>query len=260
MRRFLASILVLIGLALPCEAAVALDTCGSPNEVSSGNPVTSATFSNLTISAGLTNSAMIAVVAVSGAGTTTMQSAIWDLVGANQAMTLLGEAHTATAGTQVFLFGLRNPTSGNKSVSFAWTTGTQVIMQACSFSGVVQTSDAAAFPHFTSANSAAPSQITITSATGDMVVGVWSNASNFTSVTGGSGSIFSVTGPGYNNGGSTNAVASVYGTGASSVMLTGNPGNSTAANGIVAGVDIAAFGGGGGSTPTPELTMMGVGP
>lgn len=163
--------------------AVAVDAVSSAETQSAS--VTTATHTNLTIGASLSNGALIV-----GAGWDTKITAPnmhWDSTGTNQSMTLLGTIiNTAGVEGTVALFGLRNPTSGNKTLSTSWTTASIVCLFGISFTGVDQTSDAAAFMHFNSAtgNSAAPS-VTITSATGNIIVGAFvpgSNTTDWTSV------------------------------------------------------------------------------
>src|SRR6266702_623887 len=109
----------------------------------------------------------------------TSPNAHWDSTGTNQLMTLLGVVNTTGTNGTVAIFGLRNPTSGNKTFSTSWTTASTCMIFGISFTGVDQTSDAAAFAHFNSAtgNSTAPS-VTITSATGNIIVGAFVNDSN----------------------------------------------------------------------------------
>ncbi len=149
--------------------AVAVDAVSSA-ATQSGASVTTFTHTNLTVGASLSNGALIFGVAFETA--VTSPTAHWDSTGTNQLMTLLGTVNVVGGANEtIALFGLRNPTSGNKTFSTSWTTATGCTVFGISFTGVDQTSDAAAFKNVNSAHatSTAPS-VTITSATGDIVV------------------------------------------------------------------------------------------
>jgi hypothetical protein len=72
------------------------------------------------------------------------------------------------------LYGLLAPASGNKTLTVSWTGNNEMHASALSFTGVDQTSIAVAFPHGTTAThttaTASPTSVTITSASGNMVV------------------------------------------------------------------------------------------
>jgi hypothetical protein len=142
-------------------------------------------------------------------------------------MTNLG---TVTSGSgAIALFGLRNPTAGNKTLHLTWTGSTQITTSAISFSGVNQTSDGAAFTNFNSATNAAPISVAVTSATGNIVVGGFVSAANFSSVSG--TQVF------IDNTCAVNAAAANRDAGAASVTITGNPGSGVLS--AVAGVSVA---------------------
>src|SRR5258705_6542224 len=98
--------------------AVAVDAVSSA-ETQSGS-VTTTTHTNLTIGASLSNSAL--VVGVGWDTKITSPNMHWDSTGTNQLMTLIGTVNTAGTNGTVALFGLRNPVSGNKTISCSWTT------------------------------------------------------------------------------------------------------------------------------------------
>lgn len=156
--------------------AVAVDAVSSA-ETASGAGVTTATHTNLTIGASLSNGALI--FGVGWDAKVTSPNAHWDSAGTNQLMTLIGTVNTAGTNGTVAIFGLRNPTSGNKTFSTSWTGASLATIFGVSFTGVDQTSDANAFKNFNSAtgNSTTPS-VTITSATGNIIVGAFVNSDN----------------------------------------------------------------------------------
>jgi len=125
----------------------------------------------------------------------TAQTMHWDSTGTNQAMTLI----TSIAGSNgwIYLFGLVNPTAGNKTLSSSWTTSCFTgVLSACSFTGSVTTSVATAF---IDANTTATAGTTVTlvlsGATGDMSVCAEANNQHGTTAfsTTSSTSLFNIT-------------------------------------------------------------------
>lgn len=147
-------------------------------------------------------------------------------------MTLIGSATlgTATHACSIYLFALRNPTSGNKTLAFSWTTADFPTVEAMSLTGVEQSNDANAFKNFSGATgTTAAVSTTVTSAVGDMVIGGYS-CENFTSMNG--TVVFSdTTSNGADSAGNRQA-------GAATVTVTGN-GNASN-NKAVAGFDVSA--------------------
>lgn len=148
--------------------AVAFDAVGtafnSINGASSPQDNTS-----LTVGAGANRGlvAQVVFVGAAPAGTTVT----WDPAGTNQALTLIKTAASVN-GQTTQLYGLVAPTSGNKTLRVAWTTGTSSVMiQGVSWTGVDQTGGVTSFPHSTSAtgNSSAAS-VAVTSAVGNAVM------------------------------------------------------------------------------------------
>jgi hypothetical protein len=94
----------------------------------------------------------------------------WDNGGTNQTMTSIGSVRQA-GFFDGFMYGLVNPTTGNKTLRIAWTGAQEISAFAMSFDGTNTTSVATAFTNFNSntTTSASPS-VTITSASGNMVV------------------------------------------------------------------------------------------
>lgn len=149
----------------------------------SGNG-TSFDLTTLTVGSG-SNRALVAMVTF---GTDTPSPVLtWDSGGTNQSMTQI-DTNTFGAGSgTVFLFGLIAPTSGNKTLHFAWTGTDSVAVQAVAFTGVNQTGGATSFnANGKSTGTGAPAAtMTITSATGDIVVGAYATkAGSFTSIDG----------------------------------------------------------------------------
>jgi formylmethanofuran dehydrogenase subunit C len=71
----------------------------------------------------------------------------WDSTGTNQLMTLIpsGSGATSNDNGQIRLYGLVNPTAGNKTLSATWTGSVPAVLDAMSFSGGDTTSVSAAF-------------------------------------------------------------------------------------------------------------------
>lgn len=146
---------------------------------------TSFTYSGITVAAG-SNTALVAVIQIDGgAATAASVTATWDSGATNQAMTLLKQTTRAT-GQTTCIFGLRSPTTGNKSLAFTWTNTNCCSAVAVALNGVDQVSDATAFKNATSATgTSASASVTVTSAVGDIVVtGVSLAGGNVTAVNG----------------------------------------------------------------------------
>lgn len=199
---------------------VTVDQLGTPTGVSAAVVMD---INTLTITAGLTNPALVAVCAVSGNASVSAQTAVWDALGTPQSMTLIKD-QDAGGGRQVFAFGLRNPTSGNLRFTVLWTTAAQIVCNVISFSHVDPSSDANAFPNPTgSSTGAAPIAFNITTGANNYAIAGYSSAANFTSVTGGGESQLFLS-----NTGSVWAVGANYkASSGSSVTLTGDPGSAT---------------------------------
>lgn len=166
----------------PREMMAVAHDADSSSATDSGTGQTSATHGNLTVGSSLSNGALL-FIAVFDTQTVSNVALHWDSAGTNQAMTLIGSQVSTGAHGFAFLFGLLAPTSGNKTLNCTWTTAAEVSLFGCSWTGVDQTSVAVAFPHFNSAvgSSTAPS-VTITSATGNAVVGAFSHQDPLSSV------------------------------------------------------------------------------
>lgn len=244
MRRFLASILIFIGLALPCAAAVGLDAATCTPVFVSGTSGTASADNTVTSSG---EALVLVVVQSDGGSAITGLTAHWDPGTTNQAFTF---TQSATNGSQsVWLLGLRNATVGNLNLSLSWTNTAQLVVCGQAFTGVDLTSDVTAFKNFNSATNGTPDSVNITSPSGNYTIAGFSSSANFTSTNG--TQIFQV------NTGTTWATSGNVAAGSGTTTMTGNPGSGSS---LAAGISLGATGGGGGSTPTPELTMMGVGP
>ena len=252
-RKLLLALAALFCSATLACATVAVDATGTAN-VASASGVTSANFSNLTI--GGSANALIVTLVSDGDATTaiTSPSATWDNGGTNQTMTLLGHQTGDGVGghltDSVWIFGLRAPTTGNKTLHISWTNTSQVFIDAVSFTGVNQTSDAAAFSNFNSTgnNAASSLSVNITSAVGNIVVG--GHLLDGTTINTVSGTQVYIDNSGVNVDGAMN-----NDTGAATVTLTQT--GTSGGGRISAGISINAGGGGG---PILRLkSLLGVG-
>lgn len=201
---------------------------------------TTATNNNLTISAGLTNSVLVASIVVIGAAVISLPSMTWNGV----AMTQIGSV-AGGGSCQVFLFGLRNPASGNNALVANWTTASQILLDGLSFQGVDQTNDATAFQHANSATgtTSGAASVTITSAVGNYVYGGHAIASG-ANITATSGTNIYI-----DNTGGANDGAEHYDVGAASVAMAATIASST--NWASVGIDIVAAAAGGVSVAGP---------
>lgn len=147
---------------------------------------TSANYTNLTISGGLSNSALVVTIVNgdNGAGVSGL-SAVWDSGGTNQSMTQV--ATLTSVNFQSWIFGLLAPTAGNKTLALSWTGSAQLLICAASLKNVKQTSVVTAFVNAaTNAANASTATNTVTSQTNDLVVSVWDTAAGFSGTFSGS--------------------------------------------------------------------------
>ena len=109
----------------------------------------------------------------------------WDSAGTNQLMTLITERQSNDVNGHVQLYGLVNPTSGNKTLHAAWTTSVPAVLDAISFTGGVTTSVATAFVRAATnaANSGAPT-LSLTGAAGNISACAYDDAAGGSPTTG----------------------------------------------------------------------------
>jgi hypothetical protein len=220
--------------------AVTFDAVGVSTTGKAGVTVTTVSLTDLTVGTNSQRALVIQVLFLGTAGGGSAPTGVawnWDATGTPQALTQIGTNTTSGNGQIVQLWGLVNPTSGNKTLTGTWTNNQEVDLQAVSWWGVDQTGGTTSFAHFNSAtgSSATPS-VTVTSAVGNAVmavmvagtaVGINSVDNTQTFLYHGSGSI---------EGGGNRAA------GAASVVLTGTYAGSDLW--AIAGVDIVAASGG----------------
>ena len=206
---------------------------------SGGATVTTISNTHLTVGVG-TNRGLLAIVSWLG-GAPTGVTGVWDPGGANQSLTLIPGASDASGATSmaVALLGLLNPTPGNKTLTISWTSAAEeAFLAAISFSGVDQTSIAAAFPNGAAnagATAASGSTSAITSAVGDMVVALFAQGSAwFVSTSGNTISLGTESTGGM-------SMAALYQDGAASVTPTADWGGGTIGYGWAA-CDVKAAG------------------
>ncbi len=153
--------------------AVAIDATGTMTDA--GNSTIPVTNTSHTVGAALSNSALLSIViiwsATSAWPNTDTITHTWDSVG----LTLIGRKSDTLNNATVELWGLIAPNAGNKTLSYTYTgsspTASEIGILSLSFSGVNQSSVAAAFTNFASAaaTSTSPS-VTVTSPTGNIGV------------------------------------------------------------------------------------------
>lgn len=138
---------------------VAIDAIGTQATTSSA----SVAYTGLTVGSGSNRALMVAIGWVSDPGAITV--ARWDDGATNQNLTeLVSIAASGGASWVGKVYGLRAPTTGNKTLQFTWTNSIEYCVNAMSFVNVDQTSDGAAFPTTATAtmsgqNAAAPISI-----------------------------------------------------------------------------------------------------
>lgn len=141
-----------------------------------GTSATEATISpsdttKLTVGSGL-NRALVVQITTQASNTVT--AVAWDQTGTPQPLTVIKSQQNATSLRSADLWGLVNPTAGNKTLRVTWTGGGRVIINATSYIGVIQTGGTTTFPNSVAAtgNSGTGSTGSITSTSGDITVGV----------------------------------------------------------------------------------------
>lgn len=178
----------------------------------------------------------------------------WAGVACTQISGAIGSFTTGSAvqNSTSVLFGILAPTTGNQTLAVNWTTDSiQGKCSGVSFTGVTQTSFAAAFPNGTGGSGTGVTITTsLTSDTNDFSVAVGGETSNAISLAA-TGSTSVVVD---NNGNIGSAMS--FAPGASTVVWTATASSSTEWS--IAATDVSA-GGGGGAARTPTLTLMGVG-
>jgi hypothetical protein len=134
-----------------------------------GTAVTSLSYTGLTVATG-THSAIVVTLGWDAPATTpTAMSMIWDSGGTNQAMTRIITSDTgAHTGAQSELWGLVNPTVGNKTLALSWTSAARVFVSSMAFDGVDQTGGATSFPN--SVFNAGAATLNVTSIVGRKVM------------------------------------------------------------------------------------------
>ena len=215
-------------MAVTVDATATL--ASSPNTA-----VTTITNSSLTVGAGAT--ALLAILVTDGFTTNPTSIVVkWDNAGTPQTMTSVASRQSTNSNILLNLYGLVNPTAGNKNLTATWTTGVPAMLDAISFNGTITTSVATAFLHAATnlGTSGSPSQ-PLTSAVGNIAVACEGSTGTITSlIATGSTSIFNSTfGSSFGNFG----CAASWAPGAASITFTGSP---TSTEWDTAGVDIVA--------------------
>lgn len=150
--------------------------------------VTSWTYA-LDILAGTPNCALLFFLCHNASFNPSAITVTWDVAGANQAMTNIGGVVT-NSGVRMRMYGLLNPSPGNKLITATWTTADSVGGAAVTMGGVLQTGGVAgafinaAVSTFTTTTSPTMS-ITTSQPNTDMVLAQASNNAAFTGHPGG---------------------------------------------------------------------------
>lgn len=151
--------------------AVAIDARATADAAQTN--ATTLDLTTLTVGAGSNRALVIQINFAGNPGTVTVN---WDALGTPQ---VCAQIITAS-GTNVVarLYGLINPTSGNKTLRVTTTNLTDIAIFAIAFTGVDQTGGVTSFPNSTSATaSTANPSFAITSAVGDWTVSLLTDAS-----------------------------------------------------------------------------------
>jgi hypothetical protein len=236
-----------LGLVFGCpqaSAVVAVHDTGS--EVFKAASTTFSSSALVNVTAGSSALVCTVVFGFSGTNAPTGVAATWNGVSMTKVTSL-----NAVAGVgAVYIFGLRSPATGSNVFSLGtWTNSAEVMVYCVSFGGVDTTSDLTAFPHQATQDVGVSNRITITSATGNLVVAAESPMIGAYTLDP------TILYDDHANGSFINA-GSNYASGAASVSI----GMSTANNAILIGaIDIGAGAGGGGITCSGGMLTRGAG-
>lgn len=163
--------------------AVTLNATGTLTTSGAGS--TSMNYVGITVAAG-SNRVLLAFIAFDQLAATLPDpvTASWG----GQSMTLIGsKAVTSHAGTLIYMFGLVAPATGNQTLAVAWTNSLFIGCCAVAFNGADQTGGATTFPNSqtSTGTTGATNTVNVTSAVGDVVVGLWNiDSQTFSSVSG----------------------------------------------------------------------------
>ncbi len=138
--------------------AVTLNAAGT--QASNGG-ATTLDYAGLTVAAGSNRALGYEVAWHVDPGAITVKN--WDQAGTPQALEVLQAPIASANGQFVGIFGLVNPTTGNKALRLTWTNASEVAMNAVAFDGVDQTGGTTSFPNAaTATGNTASATITIT--------------------------------------------------------------------------------------------------
>lgn len=151
--------------AAPAGGSVSLSATGT--KTYTGTAGLTVAYTGITVGGSDTTLMGSVTYDLDSSATPVAPTAIWDVAGANQAMTLkIDSTAGSLTGPATVIFCLQSPVSGNKTLTFAWTvTSTRSFTNALSFTG-------SATGCQNGAKGGATSTITVTSGTGHIVVGL----------------------------------------------------------------------------------------
>src|SRR5262245_28600062 len=157
--------------------SVAFDAAGTVNTSITFGSV-SKSDTSLTIGSGLSR-ALLVFVQLRGSVLANVASVTWDSTGSPQALTRITSYTNETDFSKAItieLWGLVNPTSGNKTLTVTWSSTSQTAgaILGISFTGADQTGGTTTFANATTATdfsgASTTSSVTVSSAVGNLVV------------------------------------------------------------------------------------------
>lgn len=205
---------------------------------------------NITVGTGLTNGFLLVLALWDHAATST--TAHWDSAGSNQLMASAGAGTNSAGALRVEMFGLVNPTAGNKTLNLTWAgTGNELQIFAISFSGVNQTTPTANVTTLINSSQAAnaTATLTVSAGTNDAVVAAFVNDFSFAASPTNQTALWALNG--ITEGGCGNYVLPA----AASNSMTAKNG-STSDNLAAIGVDIVAALGGATFLAAPNIPIL----
>ena len=192
--------------------AVAIDAvCTADAHTTAGTTLTN---SNLTVGSGA-NRILLAGVLFGGA-LPTITAFQWDAAGTPQNLTLVPGTSFTSSTRSGAIYALVAPTAGNKQLKITWTGTNECSLGCASYTGASQAAIATACPNgVTSSGTSAAPNIVVTSATGDIVFGIFNDNNQVWTTTSGN-TVWTETALVVEN------AAGAYVAGAASVTLTYN--------------------------------------
>lgn len=136
-----------------------------------GANVTGTTIGLTTQTVGVgSNRALVAGLSIQAQASAASVTCSWDSAGTPQPMSLITSVNVNGATGTMQLWGLVNPTSGNKTLTCSWTGSNQIGIASAAFTGVNQAGGTTSFPNSATGSGASGPTLNVTNVTNGIVV------------------------------------------------------------------------------------------